>query len=64
MLSNFSLTTDKAAKVKIETGIDCNIWDLNGKHLVNLKLEKNEGALLVHAVTNELGKKVAVAEIN
>jgi len=59
----FSLTTDKAAKVKISTGIDCNIWDLNGKHLVNLKLEQNEGALLVHAVTNELGKKVAVAEI-
>ncbi len=59
----FSLTTDKAAKVKISTGIDCNIWDLNGKHLVNLKLEQNEGALLVHAVTNELGKKVAVAEV-
>ena len=59
----YSLTTDKAAKVKISTGIDCNIWDLNGKHLVNLKLEQNEGALLVHAVTNELGKKVAVAEI-
>jgi nigerose phosphorylase len=58
----YSLTTDKAAKVKISTGIDCNIWDLNGKHLVDLKLEKNEGALLVHAVTNELGKKVAAAE--
>jgi nigerose phosphorylase len=58
----YSLITDKAAKVTISTGIDCNIWDLNGKHLVSLKLEKNEGALLVHAVTNELGKKVAAAE--
>ena len=28
----YSLTTDKAAKVTIHTGIDCNIWDLNGKH--------------------------------
>lgn len=58
----YSLTTDKAATVKINTGIDCNIWDLNGKHLVNLQLEKKDDALLVHAVTNELGKKVAVAE--
>jgi len=59
----YSLITDKAAKVIINTGIDCNIWDLNGKHLVDLKLEMNEGALLVHAVTNELGKKVAAAEM-
>jgi nigerose phosphorylase len=58
----FSVTTDKAAKVKISTGIDANIWDLNGKHLVSLQLEKSGDALLVHGVTNELGKKVAVAE--
>jgi len=58
----FSLTTDKAAKVKINTGIDCNIWDLNGKHLVDLKLEKKDDTLLVCAVTNELHKNVAVAE--
>src|ERR1700751_5000459 len=59
----YSLITDKAAKVTINTGIDCNIWDLNGKHLVDLKLEMYEAALLVHSVTNELGKKVAAAEM-
>ncbi|MES2431655.1 MAG: glycosyl hydrolase family 65 protein [Bacteroidota bacterium] len=59
----YSFSIDKAAIVKISTGIDCNIWDLNGKHLVKLQLEKNNEALLVHAVTNELGKKVAVAEM-
>ncbi|UAY51536.1 glycosyl hydrolase family 65 protein [Ferruginibacter albus] len=58
----YSIVTDKAASVKIKTGIDCNIWDLNGKHLVDLQLEKNNDALLVHAVTNELGKKVAAVE--
>lgn len=58
----YSLATDKAAKIKISTGIDCNIWDLNGKHLVDVQLEKNNGALSAYAVTNELGKKVAVAE--
>ncbi|UEG49089.1 hypothetical protein LK994_10650 [Ferruginibacter lapsinanis] len=59
----YSLTTDKAAKVMINTGIDCNIWDLNGKHLVNLRLENRDNVLLVHAETNELGKRVAVAEM-
>ena len=59
----FSLTCDKAAKVKISTGIDYNIWDLNGPHLLKLSAEKKDDALLVHGVTNETSKKVAAAEI-
>ena len=58
----FSVACDKAAKLKIETGIDFNIWDLNGPHLLKMKAEKTGDALLVHGVTNETGKKVAVAE--
>ncbi|MFZ0827003.1 MAG: glycosyl hydrolase family 65 protein [Verrucomicrobiia bacterium] len=59
----YSLASDKAAKIKISTGIDCNIWDLNGPHLKNLKPDKNGEILVVCAITNELSKKVAVAEI-
>ncbi|MGG9972059.1 glycosyl hydrolase family 65 protein [Ferruginibacter sp. SUN002] len=59
----YSFSVDKKASIKINTGIDCNIWDLNGKHLVDLQLEKNNDALLVQAVTNELRKKVVVAEM-
>jgi len=59
----YSLTSDKAAKVKISTGIDCNIWDLNGPHLINVRPKKNGELLVVHAITNETFKKVAVAEI-
>jgi nigerose phosphorylase len=58
----FSLTCNKAAKVKINTGIDYNIWDLNGPHLLKFNVEKKDGALFAHGVTNETGKKVAVAE--
>jgi nigerose phosphorylase len=36
----FSLTCDQAAKVTIRTGIDGNIWDLNGPHLPQLMVEK------------------------
>lgn len=58
----FSVTCDKAAKLKIETGIDFKIWDLNGPHLLKLTPKKSGGELLVTAVTNEAGKQVAVAE--
>jgi nigerose phosphorylase len=58
-----SLICDKAAKVKISTGIDYNIWDLNGPHLINISPDKNNETLVIHAITNELSKKVSVAEI-
>ena len=58
----YSLSCDKSASIKISTGIDFNIWDLNGPHLVNINAEKNNSILLVHAVTSETAKQVAVAE--
>jgi len=58
----FNLTVDQAARIKICTGIDYNIWDLNGPHLLNLRPTKKNGVLLVHAVTHETSRKVAVAE--
>ena len=58
----YSLTCDKAARVRIRTGIDYNIWDLNGPHLLKLTPKKKNGILLVHGVTNETAKQVAVAE--
>jgi kojibiose phosphorylase len=58
----YSVTCDKAAHIKISTGIDYDIWDLNGPHLLKLSPTKKNGVLLVHAVTNETSKKVAVAE--
>ena len=58
----FSLTCDKAAKVTIRTGIDCNIWDLNGPHLPQLIAEKQESVLVVQGLTGETSKRVIVAE--
>ncbi|MGA9777279.1 MAG: glycosyl hydrolase family 65 protein [Verrucomicrobiia bacterium] len=59
----YSLTVDKAASVRIRTGIDYNIWDLNGPHLLKLTAKKQNGILLVHGITGETSKKVAVAEV-
>jgi kojibiose phosphorylase len=58
----FTVTCDKAAKLTVKTGIDANIWDLNGPHLVKVASEEQDSVLLVHGVTNEAGKRVAVAE--
>jgi kojibiose phosphorylase len=58
----FSITSNKAAKVKIRTGIDGNIWDLNGPHLLHISTKVRDSALLVQGITNESSKRVVVAE--
>jgi len=58
----YSLTVDTAARVGINTGIDYNIWDLNGPHLLKLTSREKDGILLVHGFTGETSKQVAVAE--
>ncbi len=59
----YSVRCDKDAKITINTGIDCNIWDLNGPHLPHIAREKRGDALLVSGDTHENKKKVAVAEV-
>jgi nigerose phosphorylase len=58
----FSVSCDKPAQVTIRTGIDCNIWDLNGPHLGQLTAEKQDSVLLVQGRTSENAQRVAVAE--
>src|SRR5579862_6718664 len=58
----YSLTVDQAARVRIRTGIDYNIWDLNGPHLLKLSAKEQNGILLVQGITGETSKKVVVAE--
>jgi kojibiose phosphorylase len=58
----FSVRCNHAAELTIRTGIDCNIWDLNGPHLRELKAEKHNSVILVQAVTNENAQRVVVAE--
>jgi nigerose phosphorylase len=58
----FSLTCDRDAEVTIRTGIDGNIWDLNGPHLALLRADRRDGVLCTECRTHEAGKHVAVAE--
>ena len=58
----FSLRCDKTARITLRTGIDYNIWDLNGPHLRQLTADKQGSVLLVQGITNEQSKRVFVAE--
>ena len=58
----FSITCSRSAAVTIRTGIDGNIWDLNGPHLLGLESKRQDSVLIVEGRTNESAKRVAVAE--
>lgn len=58
----FSVSCDRATDLRIETGVDAQIWDLNGPHLEDIRYEERDGVLLVHGRTHEAGKTIAVAE--
>jgi kojibiose phosphorylase len=58
----FSVTCDRAAELTLRTGIDYNIWDLNGPHLAFLTPRQQGGLLWVEGRTTEAGKQVVVAE--
>jgi kojibiose phosphorylase len=58
----YSVCCDRTAKVALRTGIDYNIWDLNGPHLVNIKTAVRGPVLAVQGITHEMRKQVVVAE--
>jgi kojibiose phosphorylase len=58
----YSVTVSRAAALEIETGIDGDIWDLNGPHILDPVSEKRGDVLLVSGRTNEAGKDIVVAE--
>jgi kojibiose phosphorylase len=58
----YAFTCALTARVTLQTGIDCDIWDLNGPHLNQVTNESRDDILLVCALTNEQGHTVAVAE--
>ncbi|MGA2246068.1 MAG: glycosyl hydrolase family 65 protein [Verrucomicrobiota bacterium] len=59
---HYGFTSEKACRVTLHTGIDSHVWDLNGPHLEQVSGENRDGVLLVHALTHENSKAVAVAE--
>ena len=55
------LTFAEAGAAEVVTGIRTDVWDINGPHLFDYRLEENE-PLACAAVTGEKGIEVAVAQ--
>lgn len=58
----YSIHADHDCMINIETGIDEDVWDINGPHLDEMKSCEKDGILVVHATTQEKRVKVAVVE--
>jgi nigerose phosphorylase len=63
MCLKYSVTVDNSCEIIIKTGIDGNIWDINGPHLENYELKEDTGLLSVKAITQELKLPVVVSEV-
>ena len=61
LVSRIDLTFDDAARVELLTGINTDIWDINGPHLYNHKFSEGK-TIKASAFTGELKIPVAVAQ--
>ena len=59
----YTLTVDKQCELVIKTGIDGDVWDINGPHLENYILEDKNGLIKVSSRTQELKVPVVVTEV-
>lgn len=58
----YTVKADYVCDVDIFTGIDGNVWDINGPHLVDYKVEYDDGIKTVVAITGEKAISVKVQE--
>lgn len=62
MCMEYSINTDRECTIDIHTGIDGDIWDINGPHLREMTTREKNGVISVSAVTHENAVPVAVSE--
>ncbi|HEX3044641.1 MAG TPA: HAD-IA family hydrolase, partial [Bacillota bacterium] len=62
MVMVYRFCSEKDALITMETGIDADVWDINGPHFPKIQVGVYDQQLTVTAVTNE-GETVAVSEV-
>ena len=63
MCLKYSVIVDNSCELMIKTGIDGDVWDINGPHLENYLFKDNSKLLSVKAITQELKLPVVVVEV-
>jgi nigerose phosphorylase len=58
----YSVNADCECEVDIQTGIDGDVWDINGPHLEEVTTNEENGIIAIQAITHENKVPIAVAE--
>ncbi len=58
----YTIKADRHCEVDILTGIDANVWDINGPHLREFSANEMDEILLLQAVTHENAVPIAISE--
>lgn len=58
----YAVSADRDCEIAIQTGIDANVWDINGPHLRNIQFSEANHVLSVSAITHENAVPIAVSE--
>jgi nigerose phosphorylase len=61
MVMKYQVTAARAEKLVIRTGVDGEVWDINGPHLADLHTHQADDRIVVNARTNE-GHHLTVVE--
>jgi trehalose/maltose hydrolase-like predicted phosphorylase len=59
----YTFKVSEACSILLETGIDAEVWDINGPHLESLTSHIEQNNILVEAVTHENRNTIVVGEI-
>ncbi len=58
----YVITPKNQGDANLVSGIDGDVWSINGEHFQEFRVSKEADALLMHTVTKELGTDIYVAE--
>lgn len=59
----YTLSVEQVCELVIKTGIDGDVWDINGPHLENYIVEDKKSLIKISSRTQELKVPVVVAEV-
>ncbi len=62
ILMKYSLVANVDGEVELYTGVDGDVWDINGPHLENIEMSYTRDTILIEAETHENKDKVVVVE--
>jgi len=62
VLMRYSFSVSEEADIKLITGIDGDVWDLNGRHLNTLEKGLQDSSLFFSSETREKGQKIDIVE--